>query len=477
MTANPVGYTSVSHGKATFNSLYSRLALYATILQVYTKPLFSWRKALTMSHDGRTLYEFARHTPQNTEMLHTALVRNEFHFREAIEHHYNFNGKNRTIYIFPWEERIVDLLLYRMLNKRFHTAFSNHSYAYRHRGFGVDSCQHRIHRHLKELQRPLYFIKRDVSDYFPSVDHEVLLTALERWVEPQDYLYELLKERIKFRVLTSDGTKMAEVGIPFGTAIACFFANLYLTPLDHEMATVPGLAYYRYADDILAFSPRREAVQEADDRLTRVLSDLKLKSKLSHHQNFVFAKETGKDDLFQCVAKFRYLGLEFRSDGSVGLSRDKARKIRNLFCYAFRRAGRKLRKLQDPRGRAQLLIDIARNVVEEGFRSVALIDYYLKHVDDEEQLRLLDRWLAEEVLARTLQTGHRKGNFRRIPFGRLREMGLPSLRHRRRLLRHGQLKSSFFMLRTERLIDQERRRLSGLRTFPPRLEAAATNTS
>ena len=85
MTASSVGYAAIPHGKATFNSIYSRLALYATILQVYTKPLFSWRKALTMSHDGRTLYEFAKHTPQNTEMLHTALVRNEFHFREGID--------------------------------------------------------------------------------------------------------------------------------------------------------------------------------------------------------------------------------------------------------------------------------------------------------------------------------------------------------------------------------------------------------
>ena len=151
----------------------------------------------------------------------------------------------------------MDLLLYRMLNKRFHSAFSNNSYAYRHRGYGVDACQHRIHGHLKEMPRPVYFIERDVANYFPSVDHEVLLKALEQWVEPQDYLYQLLQERIKFRVLTSDGAKMAEIGIPFGTAIACFFANLYLTPLDRELAAVPGLAYYRYADDILAFSSRR----------------------------------------------------------------------------------------------------------------------------------------------------------------------------------------------------------------------------
>ena len=131
----------------------------------------------------------------------------------------------------------------------------------------------------------------------------------------------------------------------------------------------------------------------------------------------------------------------------------------------------------DPLKRAQLAVDVARTVVEDGFRSVAIVDYYLKHVDDEGQLRLLDRWLAEEILALAFQNGHRKGNFRRLPFRRLRQMGLPSLRHRRRLLRHGHLKSSFFRLRTDRLLERERRRLPGRKAFSPSLEAAARQSS
>jgi hypothetical protein len=275
---------------------------------------------------------------------------------------------------------------------------------------------------------------------------------LEQWVEPNDYLYELLEERIKFRFRIGDEIKTAERGLPFGNPTACFFANLYLTPLDRELTTVPGLAYYRYADDILVFSASREAVIEANDRLDTVFAKLKLKNNPRHYQNYMFGEGAAAEDLFQSVTRFRHLGLEFRSDGSVGLSRDKLRKIRNLFRFAFRRNRSKLRALRDPERRAQLLIEIARSVIEDGFRSVALIDYYLKHVDDEEQLRLLDRWLAEEILAQALQTGHRKGNFRKLPFKRLREMGLPSLRHRRRLLRHGHLESSFFRYRTDKLV-------------------------
>ena len=462
---------------ARFGALYSELELHRAVLRAYTKPLFFWKKALSRSHDGRTLYDFARRTPENVERLHQSLVRRRFHFREALPVRYNFNGRARTIYLFPWEERLVDLLLYRLLVRHFHGAFSSHSYAYRYRGFGVDACQRRIARALAAASRPVYFIKRDIADYFPSVDHALLLEGLGRWVDPGDYLFELCQELVWFRIRTDDGVTTAEQGIAFGSATACFFANLYLVPLDQALGALPALAYFRYADDLLAFSPDRDVLTEAAARYDTVLESLRLRSKPSHHRNFAFGLAHGSDPVFTSVTRFRHLGLEFREDGSIGLSRDKARKLRNLFRFALRRARRRLRRATDPEVRARRVIDVIRDVVENGVRSVAIIDYYLKHVDDERQLRLLDRWLAEEVLAWVFRHGHTKGSFRRLPFARLRALGLPSLRHRRRLLRHGCLGSSFFVLRTERLIKREGEaaaRPSG--AFSPSLEAAAHAT-
>lgn len=434
--------------KARFATLYSELELQRAVLKTYTRAMFNWRKALGTSHDGHTLYDFARHSPQNIERLHRALTRREFTFREAVELHYNLNGKQRTIYLFPWEERIVDLLLYSTLNRYFNTVFSSHVYAYRHRGQGLDACQHRVARALgcaHGHDQPLYLLKRDIRDYFPSVDHGILQAALAEWIEPGDYLAELLQQRVAFQARPPDGElRTLERGIPFGSAIACFFANLYLTPLDRCLTAMPGLAYYRYADDMLAFSHCRDTVLAAQVGFDTTLDALQLTSKPSHHLDFAFLPPGSADPQFAAVDKFRHLGLEFRRDGSVGLSRDKGRKIRNLFSFAFRRNKRKFRKTATPEERAAVAIGICHEVVAGSLRAVAIIDYYLKHVTDEEQLRQLDRWLAEEVLARALGCGHRKGNFRRIPFAKLRELGLPSLLHRRRLLRHGHVVSTFF---------------------------------
>lgn len=458
--------------KASFQGLYREAALYKALLKTYTKPLFSWRKALATSHDGRTLYDFARRTTQNVSRLHRLLRAREFHFREGIELKYNFNGKHRTIYLFPWEERIIDLMLYQLLTRYFHNEFSKDSYAYRHKGFGVDECQRAIRRDLFSGGRVFGF-KRDITDYFPSIDHDKLTDFLKEWVNEDDYLFELLVARIKFKYKDEDEERAAEKGVPFGSAIACFFANLYLTPVDRLMAGFAGLSYFRYADDIIAFSPERRVALAAAERFDAALEELNLRSKPSHHCNFVFAEEDEGDEIFEPLAKFRHLGLEYRADGSTGLSRDKFRKLRNLFRFAFRRARSRFRRLSSPEKRAALAINLARDVVERGFRSIAIIDYYLKHVDDEAQLRMLDRWLAEEVLALAFRNGHKKGNFRLMSFGRLREMGLPSLVHRHRLIRHGHIDASFFRLRTNRLVENERGRLPGRKAFSPNLEAAA----
>jgi hypothetical protein len=103
----------------------------------------------------------------------------------------------------------------------------------------------------------------------------------------------------------------------------------------------------------------------------------------------------------------------------------------------------------DPFERARVLVDIAAATIEKGVRNVAIVDHYLKHVEDEAQLRLLDRWLAEEVLYAVFG-GHKKGHFRRISFAQLRAMGFPSLVHRHRMILSRRIESPFFVWQREK---------------------------
>lgn len=465
-------------GLLRWRDVYREAELYKAAVRVYTKPVFQWRKALATSTDGRTLYDFAARGLARLEAMNGALQRGAFEFRPAVALHYNFNGKHRTLYIPPWEERIVDLLLYRVLSRRLHNWFSPNSYAYRERKFNLDTCQTRIEGILRSGRSPLYIVKRDISNYFASIDHELLLDKLASLIDPSDFLYRLLAQRVSFLFEEGGSLQTAAVGIPFGTSVACLLANIYLTELDREIENVPGVSYFRYADDLLLLSPNREGVAHAAQRLELCLAELRLRTKASHRADLLLTDELASDTEFTTARSFRHLGLLFHVGGAVALSRDKLRKVQNLFRFAFRRK-RRWRREAHPYARAQALVTIAAETIEKGVRNVAIFDYYLKHVNNEAQLRLLDRWLAEEVLSGVFG-GHKKGHFRRISFRQLRQMGLPSLLHRRRMILRGRMESPFFVWQREKATRASRGtvarlcRSAGVTAFFPFPEAAAS---
>jgi Reverse transcriptase (RNA-dependent DNA polymerase) len=463
-----------------WRNVYREAELYKAAVRVYTKPLFLWRKALQVSSDGKTLYNFASRGLNGLAAIHEDLRRERFHFRSSVGLKYDFNGKRRTLYIPPWEERIVDLLLYRLLNQRLQRWFSASCYAYRDHTYGLDRCQSKIAAVLREAKTPVYIVKRDISDYFASVDHRSLFEKVAEHVDKQDYLFELLRERVEFDYQDENGPHRAAIGIPFGCASACVFANIYLTGLDRAMEGIEGVEYFRYADDLLVVSRSRDAALQAADRMQMVLTELHLCTKATHELDLVLDRSRSADDLrFAPSSAFRHLGLEFCAGGEVLLSRDKRRKIQNLFRFAFRRGRRRWKRFADPRERARTLVAIACQVLERGVRNVAILDYYLRHVTCSSQLRDIDRWLAEEVLSLVFG-GHKKGHFAKIGFAELREFGLPSLLHRHRLIRHRQVDSPFFVWQQQKIgrafkgtVASRKRGSSAGSGFSPCPEAAA----
>lgn len=473
-----------ARAKLRWCDVYREAELYKAAVRIYTKPLFSWRKALFASTDKRDLYDFARSGLHNLADIHRALTRESFSFRPCVALHRNFRGKRRTLYIYPWEERLVDLLLYRILSARLHNWFSPNCYAYRLRGFGLDRCQRRIAKLLAATEAPLFVVKRDIANYFPSVSHEPLLAQLAELIEPRDYLFRLLEERVRFPYEEEGRTLQAEQGIAFGTPVACFLANVYLTPMDRQLDALSDLHYFRYADDLLLLSSRREATEAAINRFGETLKNLKLRSKATHEENLLLSRRGVSAAEFAAAARIRHLGLEFCAGGAIRLSRDKCRKICNVFRFAFRRRRGKLARIHDPRKRAEFAIGTARQALEQSVRNVAIVDYYLKHVNDEEQLRLLDRWLAEEILSIAFKGGHRKSYFRLLPFRSLRAMGLPSLVHRRRQIQHGQIAAPFFVWKSYQTQKSSRETAARLRpqtavvsAFSPSPEAVTIQAS
>src|SRR5207237_3326243 len=136
---------------------------------------------------------------------------------------------------------------------------------------------------------------------------------------PGACLVGLLEQRICCLYQENVLAEQAALGIPFGTAIACLFANIYLTGLDREIENIAGVSYFRYADDILLLSHERAAAQQAAQIMEGTLSRLRLSLKATHGANLLLAGGSPTDSAFTPVAEFRHLGLLFRDGGSYAL--------------------------------------------------------------------------------------------------------------------------------------------------------------
>jgi hypothetical protein len=98
----------------------------------------------------------------------------------------------------------------------------------------------------------------DVARYFDAIDHEVLLRLLA--VEVRDPPLLSLCETLMAAAAVPAVPAGQCRGLPIGNLTSQFWANVYLDPLDHQVAETlrPG-RWLRYMDDILAF---------ADDKAT-----------------------------------------------------------------------------------------------------------------------------------------------------------------------------------------------------------------
>ncbi|MFH2125530.1 MAG: reverse transcriptase domain-containing protein, partial [Pseudomonadota bacterium] len=130
---------------------------------------------------------FEANREANLERIRRALVDKTFTTSPYQEKRI-FEPKERTIYVLPFApDRIVQHALMNVLEPIWEGLFIHHSYACRpgkgqHAGSRVVSQLVRKHR---------YCLKCDISKFYPSVDHQILLEIIERKIKCPDTLWLL----------------------------------------------------------------------------------------------------------------------------------------------------------------------------------------------------------------------------------------------------------------------------------------------
>lgn len=157
------------------------------------------------------------------------------------------NGKVRTLQIPCIRDRVVQGSLKLILESIFEADFCNNSY-----GFRPKRSQHRALAEVRTslLRRMSIVIDVDLSKYFDTIRHSILLSKIAKRVEDPDVM-RLIKQIIKVG---------GRIGVPQGSPFSPLAANIYLNDIDWQFDEIrrktaqgdyEAINYHRFADDIV----------------------------------------------------------------------------------------------------------------------------------------------------------------------------------------------------------------------------------
>jgi RNA-directed DNA polymerase len=172
------------------------------------------------------------------------------------------SNEQRPLGIPTVRDRVVQAAVRHVLEPIFEKEFAAHSYGFRP-GRACKDALRRVDYLLK--QGYVYVVDADLKSYFDTIPHDRLMSRLRERIADGRVL-QLIESFLKAGILDGLEEWEPEAGAPQGAVLSPLLSNIYLNPLDHQMAA-RGYAMVRYADDFVILC-RSQA--EAEQALTEV---------------------------------------------------------------------------------------------------------------------------------------------------------------------------------------------------------------
>lgn len=211
------------------------------------------------------------------------------------------------------------------------------------KGYGTSYARKLVRKYL-ELHKKyenFYILKLDISKYFYSIDHDILIKMIEPYIPINElgfvksilnstneyYVNEkILKIKDSYEKYSSDLKDIPlyekNKGLPIGNMTSQFFSIFYLFQLDHYIVHKYHFPYYvRYMDDFLIISHDKKGLQRLLKYMENELFEkyhLTLNKKKTHIVN---AKEG-----------FLFLGHHYSIVSKktiIKLSQDRKKRLKN----------------------------------------------------------------------------------------------------------------------------------------------------
>jgi len=224
-----------------------------------------WRNGGAPGVDGQTVPQFEAQEQAELAQLREQL-RNQRYRRQPARRVWipkPGTTEQRPLGIPAVRDRTVEAALKYMLEPIFERDFAEQSYGFRP-GRGCREAVQRVEELLREGRA--WCVDVDFKSYFDTIPHERLMELVRQRIVDGKVL-ALLEQSLKAGVLEElKAWQPTERGTPQGAVISPILANLYLNPLDHQMAQ-RGWEMVRYADDLVVLCRTKEEAQQVLDAL------------------------------------------------------------------------------------------------------------------------------------------------------------------------------------------------------------------
>lgn len=174
-----------------------------------------------------------------------------------------YEPKERIIYRLPYyPDRIAHHAIMNVVKYIWTKSFIHNTYSCIE-GRGIHLYANNLKRDLRKYPNETkYCLKLDIRKFYPSIPHNGLKKCIRKKIKDKDFLMildEIIDSTDNVRDVSSKLTNKIGIGVPIGNYLSQYFANLYLSELDHLCKEeLKCKFYYRYADDIVILSDDKD---------------------------------------------------------------------------------------------------------------------------------------------------------------------------------------------------------------------------
>ena len=191
------------------------------------------------------------------------------------------SGGKRPLGIPTVLDRFIQQAVMQVLQRRWNSTFSQHSYGFRPRR----SAHHAVAQAQQYIAQGYgWVIDLDLEKFFDRVNHDKLMGQIAKRIEDKRLL-KLIRAFLNAGVMENGLVSPSMEGTPQGGPLSPLLSNLVLDELDRELER-RGHRFVRYADDCNIYVRSERAGQRVMESISRFITQ-KLKLKVNEAKSAV----------------------------------------------------------------------------------------------------------------------------------------------------------------------------------------------